>query len=189
MRTLIEEFEKHLRYCWSDRRLFEIWSEYNAALEIQKCHPEWTVTVGNRSSDVLCEYTNQKIKVEVKTGKWQTWTWDELKMTSADAVFSEYQIKNKNAFDFAVFYIHEDYQKIREILVLNRKDLEEVRQRRGNRASKYFISRVESLEDLENWKKKYVPPELVFDLEKELVNHPELFKDKWEKIKLNRSTL
>jgi hypothetical protein len=183
MGRLIEEIEKHLRHCWSDRRLFEIWSEYNAALEIQNRHPECTVTVGNRSSDVLCEYNNKKIKVEVKTGKWQTWTWDELKMTSADAVFSEYQIKNKNAFDFVVFYIHEDHQKIRENFVLNRKNLEEIRQRKGNRASPYFISRVESLEDLEKWMKKYIPPELVFDLEKQLVNNPELFRDRWDKIK------
>lgn len=76
--SLIEEIEKHLRQCWTDRRLFEIWSEYNTALEIQKRHPEWILTVRTRSCDVLCEYNVTRIKVEVKTGKWQTPTWDEL---------------------------------------------------------------------------------------------------------------
>ena len=181
--SLIEEIEKHLRQCWTDRRLFEIWSEYNTALEIQKRHPEWILTVRTRSCDVLCEYNVTRIKVEVKTGKWQTPTWDELVMKSADAVFSNYQIKNKDAFDFVVFYIHEDYKKVREILVFNREDLKEVRERRGNRASSYFISRVESIEDLEKWMNKYVPPEPVFNLEKQLVDNPEQFRDKWEKIK------
>lgn len=52
---------------------------------------------------------------------------------------------------------------------LSREDLGVIEKRKGNRASPYFISKVESLEDYKKWQQQYNPPEPIFHAEKLLV--------------------
>lgn len=106
-------------------------------------------------------------------------------MVSADATFSTFQIENQESFQYAVFFVHEKYQKVKWIFVFSRDDLKEVskKQRKGNRASVYFISKVESLEEYKKWQEQFNPPEDIFDVEKLLVEKPERFRDRWDKIK------
>lgn len=185
---MLREIERKLRDCWKDRRLFETWAEYYTAVQIEERHPDWEVKISpDIRKDIVCYIINEEKKlerkVEVKTGKWQTWNWGELSLTSADACFTPFQIENADSFQYAVFFIHEDYKNIKEIFVFSREDLREVVKRRGNRASPYFVSRVESLEAYEKWLQKYVPPEPLYELERCLVEKPEMFLERWDKIK------
>lgn len=177
-----------LNDCWEDRRLFEIWAEYFTAVQIKERNPHWEIQVSpNIRDDIVCNIKKGeervKIKVQVKSGKCQKWTWDELELIVADACFTPFQIENADSFQYAVFLIHEDYKKIREVSVFSRDELKEVIKRRGNRASPYFISRVESLEVLKKWFKKYDPPEPLYELERCLVEKPEMYLERWDKIK------
>jgi hypothetical protein len=106
-----------------------------------------------------------------------------LSLTYADATFSRFQVDKADSFHFAVFLIHEDYQRIMETLVFSREDLKEVSKRRGSNASEYFVSRVKSLHAWEKWQNSFTPPEPVYMLERHLVNKPEMFRDRWDKIK------
>jgi hypothetical protein len=186
---MLREIEQKLRDCWEDRRLFEIWAEYYTAVQIRERHPDWESVKVSRDirKDVICNFVREGKReertVEVKTGKWQTCSSDELVLTYADACFSPYQIENDKSFNYAVFFVHEDYKKVREIFVFSRDDLKEVVKRQGNRASPYYISRVESLEVLEKFLRRYVPPQPLYELERGLVEKPEVYLENWDKIK------
>jgi hypothetical protein len=182
------EIEDKLRSCWEDRRLFEIWSEYYTATQIQKINPNWGIKVSpNIRDDVVCcigsGQEKKEIRIQVKTGKWQTWNWGTYKLNSADAIFSRFQIE-KASFHYAVFFVHENYERIKWIFIFSREDLNELRQHKriGNRASPYFVSKVESLEAYKKWQGQYDPPESIYTVEELLIEKPEKFLDRWDRI-------
>jgi hypothetical protein len=186
---MLAEIEGRLKGFWQDHRLFEIWAEYHTAIQIKKRNPEWDIKVSpNMRDDVVCHtLSGDKIKVQVKTGLWDLNMWKRggPAMVSADATFSPFQIENQESFQYAVFFVHENYQKVKWIFVFSREDLEEVTKvkRQGNRASFYFVTKVESLEAYKKWQEQFDPPERIFNIEKRLVEEPEVFRDKWDRIK------
>jgi hypothetical protein len=185
---VLRKIEDRLRDCWQDARLFEIWSEYYTAIRVQAKNPEWKIKVARgKGYDIVCfnngEQEKRAIKIQVKTGMWQTWPFDGSKLTCADAVFTPFQIEKPDSFQYAVFLVHEEYKKIKWIFVFCRKDLEEIKKREGNRASDYFISKVESLNDYKKWQKQFAPPEPIYNVERLLVEKPKMFLNKWDKIK------
>jgi hypothetical protein len=185
---VLREIEQKLRKCWRDKRLFEIWAEYYTAVQIRERNPRWEVQVSpNIRDDVVCTFKNGEeklIKIQVKTGKWSEWSSKKygLKLTGADACFSPFQIENVDSFQYAVFFIHENYQKTKWKFVFSRNDLIEIKKRKGNRATPYYVSKVESLEDYEKWQNMYDPPESIYKLEKYLVEKPEIYLERWDKI-------
>ena len=83
----MDQIEKHLKECWSDKRLFEIWAEYYTAVKIKEIHPDWNVRVSDgRRVDVICEFNGETRKIQVKTGKWQNWPFSKGVLVSADGV-------------------------------------------------------------------------------------------------------
>jgi hypothetical protein len=70
-----------------DTRLFELWSEYFTALQLKELHPNWKVEVRGSSPDVVCIEDDRKIRIQVKTGKWQKYHFGSDMMRSADASF------------------------------------------------------------------------------------------------------
>lgn len=182
---VIEKIEERLRECWKDPRLFRYWAEYSVALQVKTRNPSWKIVVSpNQSADIACYADNDKknrIIIEVKTGLIKKDSWKELFLTSANAIFSSNQSKNANSFQFAVFLVHENYEKIIKTFVFSKKELKELEVLAKNKSSKYLISYVESLEELTKWRER--EHKIIFELEKFLVKKPEMFQERWDKIK------
>jgi hypothetical protein len=123
---VIKKIEERLSDCREDPGLFRIWAEYSVAVQVQTKHPSWKIVVSpNQSSDVECYVDNDKknkIIVEVKTGLWkkdEPWNGKGVSLSNANALFSSNQ-RNANSFQFAVFLVHENYEKIMKTFVFQR---------------------------------------------------------------------
>lgn len=122
---MLTEIEDKLKSCWEDKR-FEIWAEYYAVIQIQERNSEWEIKVSpNIRDDVVCYIgrgqERKEIKIQVKTGKWQTWDWRGVVLTSADAVFSPFQIEHTESFQYVVFFVHANYEEIKWVFVFPEK--------------------------------------------------------------------
>ena len=171
-----------------DRRLLYIWAEYFMALQIKERHPKWNVDVtgGIRSPDVLCIKNGKKIRIQVKTGKWQRYEFGSNVMYSADASFGKgTQIRNRR-FDYLVFIVIDGIE-IREILIFSIDELQEIAPRltwAGNpKTNPCLLSRMESIEDAEKWIKFYNITDSIYKIERDIIEHPEKYVGRWDKIK------
>lgn len=167
-----------------DRRCFELWSEYFTALQMKERHPDWEVRITGAigSPDVVCIKNDEKIRIQVKTGKWQRYPFGSDVVYSADASFGKGTQIKKKRFDYLVFIIH-DYIEIREILILSIDQLHEVDARPiHNSKNPFFISKRESVEIGEKWRQFY-NAEPVYEIEVDIIEHPEKYVDRWDKIK------
>jgi len=172
----------------NDRRILYSWSEYFAALQIKERHPDWEVKVTGAigGPDVVSIKNDEKIRIQVKTGKWQRYEFGLDVMYSADASFGKgTQIRSKR-FDYLVFMII-DGTKIRETLVFSIDEVQEVDARptmAGDpKRNPCLLSRAESIEKWEKWIKFYNITDPIYEIERDIVEHPEKYRDHWDKIK------
>ena len=101
-------------------------------------------------------------------------------LRSADAIIGEPQ--TKRGFDYLVFVIHKNGE-IRETLVFKRSELKELRPRIIGGKPSYRICRVVSIEKWQKYKESYNSQYSIYDVERDMVAHPENYLDKWDKIK------
>jgi hypothetical protein len=171
----------------SDRRVLYVWSEYFVALRIKELHPEWNITVSGavNSADVLCEKNGNKIKIQVKTGKWESYNFGSDVFCSGDASFGKGTQIRERRFNFLVFLILNE-TNIRETLVFSIDELNEISPRpnmvRYKETNNCLLSRVESVEKWEKWMKFYGINEPIYNVERDIVDNPSKYVNQWEKI-------
>ena len=189
----LREIERDLRLIADkvlpqDRRCFELWSEYFTALQIKERHPDWEVKITGAigSPDVVCIKNDEKIRIQVKTGKWRRYPFGSDVMYSADASFGKGTQIKKKRFDYLVFIIH-DYIEIREILIFSIDELQEIDARptmAGDpKRNPCLLSRVGSIEKWEKWIEFYNITDPIYEIERDIIKHPEKYVDRWDKIK------
>lgn len=171
----------------NDRRILSFWSEYFVASQIKEHRPDWEVKVTGfiGGPDIMCIKNDEKKRIQVKTGRWQRYRFGSDIMYSADASFGKgTQIRSKR-FDYLAFMIV-GRTEIREILIFSIDELQEVNARptmagdpKGNPC---LLFRVESIEKLEKWIKYYNITDPIYEIERLIIEKPEDYVNKWEKI-------
>lgn len=162
---------------WLSREVKAKYAEVYVAnkLSTKGFHPEIGEERANKQSDIFLE--DAKKRIEVKSAKynlpdkdyWGYWTW----------TFQVSQIKGK-AFDNAVLVAFDNYGKIKHCFVLSFTDLKYMKQQRKDARYKTGSYTYVSFYNTKTYQLKWSKD---CKIEQKLNQHPELFRNRWDKIK------
>jgi hypothetical protein len=167
----------------ADKEIAQKYAVYFVALKLaEKGHEVLVPGEKGRKGRADLQLPEKKMMIEVKSGRR---LGRRLQRRSGASFGQGKQIKQKE-FGYCVFLTFEG-NKIDEIFVFSLKELNEAQKPREGLASyggtnSCIVFRFDNLEEGKKWVRNRKHPEKLLNIEIELYQHPEKFRDRWDKI-------
>lgn len=173
LETISNGLKTALKYAKDARRVMALQGMYAESLVAKKLlENKHSVEFHSPPFDLSVD---REKRMEVKCGK--LWIW------GAGASFGKGNQITENKFDFCVFVvIHADTYEPLKYFVFTLEELKECAAPRPDLTEPNTPCILFYYRDSKNLEESKAKGELVFEIEKELVDHPEKFENRWDKI-------